>query len=83
MTWRIAAAWFQERRSRTTPDAESESGHDIIETRMQRILVVLVILAVGIGGLAALWIFRGCEISSCFGVASNFSIPETAGPADS
>ena len=64
MTWRIAAAWFQERRSRTTPDAESESGHDIIETRMQRILVVLVILAVGIGGLAALWIFRGCEISS-------------------
>ena len=31
---------------------------------MRRILVVLVILAVGIGGLAALWIFRGREISS-------------------
>ena len=31
---------------------------------MRRILVVLVILAVGIGGLAALWIFRGPEISS-------------------
>jgi len=31
---------------------------------MRRILVVLVILAVGIGGLAVLWIFRGCEISS-------------------
>ncbi len=31
---------------------------------MRRILVVLVILAVGIAGLAALWIFRGREISS-------------------
>jgi hypothetical protein len=31
---------------------------------MRRILVVLVIRAVGIGGLAALWIFRGREISS-------------------
>jgi hypothetical protein len=31
---------------------------------MRRILVVLVIRAVGIGGLEALWIFRGREISS-------------------
>ena len=31
---------------------------------MRRILVVLVILAVGIGGLAALWIFLGRDISS-------------------
>ena len=62
--WHIAAAWFQERRSRATPGAKSESVHDIVERRMRRILVVLVIRAVGIGGLAALWIFRGREISS-------------------
>jgi hypothetical protein len=31
---------------------------------MRRILVVLVILAFGIGGLGALWIFRGREILS-------------------
>src|SRR5436190_4468452 len=64
MTWRIVAAQFQETRSRTIPGAEFESGHGITQRRMRRILVLLVIVAVGAAALAALWIFRGRQISS-------------------
>src|ERR1043166_7682209 len=62
--WRIVAAWFQDNRTRTTPGAEFESVHDITQGRMRRILVLVVIVAVGATVLAALWIFRGREISS-------------------
>jgi hypothetical protein len=39
---------------------------------MQRILVVLVILAVGIRGLAALWIFRGMKFHHSLIVTSQW-----------
>src|SRR5262245_24694489 len=64
MTWHIVAAWFQESRSRITPGAEFEGVHGIAQKCMRRILILLVIVAIGVAVLAALWIFRGREISS-------------------
>ena len=59
-----AVAWFQESRSRITPGAEFEGVQGIAQKCMRRILILLVIVAIGVAVLAALWIFRGREISS-------------------
>lgn len=58
--WRVAAAWFQE--NEAAPGAEFESIHGITQG-MRRIFIVFVIVALGVAALAALWIFRGREIS--------------------
>ena len=64
MTWRIVADWFQENRSRVTSSGHLKRHGGQIWRSMRRILVLLATLAIGAAALAALWIFRGGEISS-------------------